>query len=81
MGHRFRLAPVASADRPSFEDWFFARKLRRPDLSVQSCLCLNHRCGTVPESHRTSLLLAQYPYWGTQKTVAVRRAAAEKQTL
>lgn len=70
MGHRIRCEPVASADRPSFEDWFFAQKLRRPDLSESGFPVQNHRCGTVPESHRASLMLLQHPYRGAETKVA-----------
>jgi len=70
VGHRIRCEPVASADRPSFEDWFFAQKLRRPDLSESGFPVQNHRCGTVPESHRTSLMFLQHPYWGAEAKVA-----------
>ena len=47
--------PSASADRPSFEGWFFACKIRRPDLSGSDVSDQLHRCGTVPGCNRTSL--------------------------
>jgi len=43
------------ADRPSFEVRFFAHTNRRPDLSGSNYFDQLHRCGTVPEFHRTSL--------------------------
>jgi hypothetical protein len=41
---------------------FSHKKIRRPDLSQSGFPVENHRCGTVPGSHRTSLMLLQHLY-------------------